>query len=503
MDNKINIIFEDSDSLIFTFEKNKDYKYYLMGRNDIFNYDIITSLKSNFFNMKKEKYLKYNKFKVSAVIKIKDKEIIAFETEEFTFNTKTLDVIDVKAIESYEGISLSFQTDEIYDSYIVYEKCDDSYNIVLTTNDFIVTSNKISFGKTYYVEGYKKVDDQIFVAAKSKDFICSPNKEVLPLTSKADLSVVIPIYNKKLFLPRCLDSILLSSYDNIDFILIDDGSTDSSLDICNWYKDTYPSRFKVVHTENRGLSYARNTGIELIDGEYTQFIDGDDFIHPFTYQKSFEAVKKYKNPDMVIFKTVIKENGGKVSTCIDFRKNNPDDYLYTYEDVFKNKSKTTNVYFCSTCVKIVKTSIVKKVKFPKFNRYEDSAYSPALFSYCDSFYYVPDAVYVWDKRNADTVGSYSTTYSKVDSVKLHDYFIQASIYALTAGNKKRMKYLLYDSLKDIVGSYKKINNGLYPVLAKSYEVIMITIIKQFNVLQNEYIINDKEIFDILNKLVTN
>lgn len=503
MENKINVIFEDSDSLVFTFEKNKNYTYYLMGQNDVFNYDTITSLKDNVFTMKKENYLKYNKFKVSGVVKYNNKEIMAYETETFSFEAKKLDNIDIKVIQSFDGVSLSFQTDEVYDNYIVYEKHGESYKIVLSTNDFMVTSNKISFGKTYYVEGYKKIDDKNILAAKSNVFECSPNREVLPLTDKIDLSIVIPIYNSKLFLPRCIDSILLSSYDNVNVVLIDDGSTDNCLDICNWYKDTYPSKFRVVHTENRGLSYARNTGLELVDGEYTQLMDSDDFIHPYTYQKSFEAVEKYKKPDMVIFKTIIKENGGKISTCIDFKKDNPDEYLYTYDDVFNNKTKNTNVYFCAVWDKMVKTNIVKMVKFPKSNYYEDSAYSPALFSYCDTFYYEPSAIYVWDKRNASTVGSYTTAYSKVDAVKLHDYFIQASIYQLSAGNKNRFKYLLYDALKEVVNSYKTINNGCYPILTKSYEVIMITIIQKFKALQNEYVINHKEMFDLLSRLVTN
>lgn len=501
MDKKINVVFEDSESFVFSFEKEKKYNYYLMGENNIFNYDILTILNDEIFSMKKDNYIQYNKFKVVAVQEYNDKEIIVYDSDSFSFYSCDLDIIDVKVVKSFQGISLSFQTDEVYDSYIIFEKNENFSKVILKTNDFMVNTNKLVLGKTYYIEGYKNVDDHLVLVAKSNCFECSFNKNILPLRKKVDLSVIVPVYNSQLFLPRCLDSILLSSYDNVDVILVDDGSFDSSLEICNWYKDTYPSKFRVVHTENFGVSHARNIGLEMADGEYTQFMDNDDFIHPYSYEKSFDAVKKYNKPDMVIFKTIIKESSGKVSTCIDFTKNNQDEYLYSYEDVFNNKGKNTNMYFCAVWDKIVKTSIAKKVKFPEFSYYEDSAYSPTLFSYCETFYYVPGAVYVWDKRNAGTVGSSTTSYKKVDSIKLHDYFIKASIYSLSNGNKKRMKYLLYDSLKEIIGSYKSIKKEDFPLLAKSYEIIMITIIKNFKVLENEHIINDKDMFDLLNKLI--
>lgn len=125
-----------------------------------------------------------------------------------------------------------------------------------------------------------------------------------------EISIIIPIYNTGNFLKKCLDSVLNQTFKNIEVILINDGSTDNSGDICDNYakKD---SRVKVIHKQNEGVSVARNTGIQTATGEYIGFIDSDDWIAPDMYEKMYnnaietksyivmcDAVTKYDNkPD--------------------------------------------------------------------------------------------------------------------------------------------------------------------------------------------------------------
>ncbi|MBQ4529140.1 MAG: glycosyltransferase family 2 protein [Lachnospiraceae bacterium] len=91
------------------------------------------------------------------------------------------------------------------------------------------------------------------------------------------ISVIVPVYNCEEKLNRCVESILNQSYNKLEVILVNDGSTDGSLEICNQYGKT-DSRIKVVDKENAGVSAARNTGIEHAQGEYIQFVDSDDYI---------------------------------------------------------------------------------------------------------------------------------------------------------------------------------------------------------------------------------
>lgn len=90
-------------------------------------------------------------------------------------------------------------------------------------------------------------------------------------------SVIVPVYNTEKKLERCLDSIKRQTYDNYEVILIDDGSKDNSGVICDRYA-SYDSRFKVIHTKNQGVSFARNIGLEEASGKYVMFVDSDDFI---------------------------------------------------------------------------------------------------------------------------------------------------------------------------------------------------------------------------------
>lgn len=93
------------------------------------------------------------------------------------------------------------------------------------------------------------------------------------------ISVIVPIYNVEDYLPRCLDSIINQSFGDLDIILIDDGSTDSSGKICEDYK-TKDQRVTVIHKENGGQYSARNMGLQQAKGDFVFMLDGDDAVHP-------------------------------------------------------------------------------------------------------------------------------------------------------------------------------------------------------------------------------
>ena len=90
------------------------------------------------------------------------------------------------------------------------------------------------------------------------------------------IGVIIPVYNVEKYLEQCVDSVLNQSFKDIEIILVDDGSKDSSGEICDYYKEK-DSRVKVIHKENGGLSDARNMGIRQCSSEYILFLDSDDY----------------------------------------------------------------------------------------------------------------------------------------------------------------------------------------------------------------------------------
>ena len=98
----------------------------------------------------------------------------------------------------------------------------------------------------------------------------------------AKISIIIPVYNTAVYLRRCLDSVLNQTHEDIEVVLVNDGSTDGSAALCDQYAAD-DSRVRVIHQQNGGLSAARNAGLKIITGEYLGFVDSDDWVLPDTY----------------------------------------------------------------------------------------------------------------------------------------------------------------------------------------------------------------------------
>ena len=108
------------------------------------------------------------------------------------------------------------------------------------------------------------------------------------------ITIIIPIYNRAKTLPECLDSIINQEHSEFECLLIDDGSHDDSLKVCNDYADK-DSRFRVFHKTNGGVGSARNLGLENATGEWVAFVDSDDIITPNHLSQFATAIQKYVN----------------------------------------------------------------------------------------------------------------------------------------------------------------------------------------------------------------
>lgn len=112
------------------------------------------------------------------------------------------------------------------------------------------------------------------------------------------VSIVVPVYNTEKYLKRCLDSLLKQTLEEIEIILVDDGSKEACARLCDQLAGTDP-RIKVIHKVNGGLGFARNTGIEAATGEYVGFVDSDDYIEPAMYEKLYKAADMHQ-ADLVV-----------------------------------------------------------------------------------------------------------------------------------------------------------------------------------------------------------
>ena len=106
------------------------------------------------------------------------------------------------------------------------------------------------------------------------------------------ISIIVPIYNREKTIGRCIESIVNQTFQDLEILLVDDGSSDGSVEVCKKYAEI-DTRIRVLQKKNGGVSSARNEGIRHAQGEYIQFVDSDDYIEPDMSRKLYEALKKY------------------------------------------------------------------------------------------------------------------------------------------------------------------------------------------------------------------
>lgn len=169
------------------------------------------------------------------------------------------------------------------------------------------------------------------------------------------ISVIIPIYNTELYLDRCIDSVLNQTHKNMEIILVDDGSTDRSGEICDSYGRRDP-RIRVIHKKNGGTASARNRGLEIAGGEYVGFVDSDDCVAEDMYQTLLEHMQ----PDIDITCC------GRV--CISPRKKYKS-YCLNNAEVFPREKALEELVLLrkissSVCTKLFRKDLFNNVRFP-------------------------------------------------------------------------------------------------------------------------------------------
>lgn len=127
------------------------------------------------------------------------------------------------------------------------------------------------------------------------------------------ISVIVPVFNVEKYLEQCLNSIVGQSYENLEIIIVNDGSTDGSGEICEKFA-AIDSRISLIHQINGGVSVARNTGIEKASGDYITFVDSDDWLEKEMYTKMMSKTEKFHLLDMVMCDTILVKNDTNIKS---------------------------------------------------------------------------------------------------------------------------------------------------------------------------------------------
>ena len=181
------------------------------------------------------------------------------------------------------------------------------------------------------------------------------------------ISIIVPVYNVEKYISRCIESVLCQTFTNFELILVDDGSPDNSVSICEKYMEK-DARVSLIHKENGGLSSARNAGIDSAKGEYLLFVDGDDVIHPKTLEILYSNLKD-SNAQISIGNFCRFHNDSELSFQTgDENAQSSNSGIQVLEKLYDRNDASRYV---SACGKLIKRSFFENVRFPVGRLFED------------------------------------------------------------------------------------------------------------------------------------
>lgn len=218
------------------------------------------------------------------------------------------------------------------------------------------------------------------------------------------LSIVMPVYNTSEYLAESIDSVLNQTFSDFELILVDDGSTDNSLEICRRY-EKLDSRITVVTQKNQGPGATRNNGIKHASAELMMFLDSDDTAAPDMLEKAVEVMDE-KNPDLLLFgyEEVFYFESGKEKSrnrCIPGRLD-----LNTADECRAKYCKLVfDAMLNQPWNKVYKKSIINSnnVRFPDVRRTQDAIFNGEYFKHISSLYAIPEPLYFFRQNNMGKV----------------------------------------------------------------------------------------------------
>ncbi len=223
--------------------------------------------------------------------------------------------------------------------------------------------------------------------------------------NKPLISVIVPVYNVRDYLPRCLESVIGQSYRDLEILVVDDGSTDDSLAICRRYEEREP-RMKVFHQENGGLGSARDYGLEYASGDYIYFIDSDDYLEPDGLQYLLEDMLVH-DADMGVAAYVVDDFDGirpapHVPEALTIE--GPAALMRAYFETEFIKSFAWN--------KLYKAELWKEIRFPHYYSSEDNATCYKIFELVKKTRVLPRPFYHYVMRESSVDHAFARNIEK-------------------------------------------------------------------------------------------
>lgn len=324
-----------------------------------------------------------------------------------------------------------------------------------------VKERNINFVRDFTIESY---DTDKISYVKENLYVYRKIKEEL-------VSVIVPVYNVEKYLVQCIDSIINQTYQNLEIILVNDGSTDNSGKICDEYakKD---SRIKVIHKENGGLSDARNKGLDFMTGEYVTLVDSDDYLEHNCIENLYIYAKTCQTAMSIGKFARFREDTGEFFFG-DYQNSGDKIEMLTAEQCLEKNHKYFLDVFVTAWAKLYKTSLFndsdpyKSIRYPIGVYHEDQYTTHKLFLKSKKIVFVNENLYVYRTRE-DSITSKPLSDKRImDNIR----GLEAKIIDFTLLDEDmkllREHYVFYlNFYKDILEKYQKQNSEVYEYIQK-------------------------------------
>lgn len=258
------------------------------------------------------------------------------------------------------------------------------------------------------------------------------------------VSVIIPVYNSEKYISDCLDSILTQTYRDIEIVVVDDGSTDETFEICKKYQNI-DERIVALRKKNGGVSSARNMGIKKASGEYILFVDSDDMV-PENFVE--EMINNVDNDSVMVVcgfveKTIKNTKEFAYKKKID--KNKFDFLMYAYNSIGG---------FCWNKIYSRKIIMDKNIRFDeKIKNYEDMLFNMQYISYIETIKYIKSTKYIYNQRKDSAV--------KADNDKVFNEISKAVLAMRSVVDDDSKKALDYITLEESIRTRHSIEHKIF------------------------------------------
>lgn len=253
------------------------------------------------------------------------------------------------------------------------------------------------------------------------------------------ISVIIPVNNSEQYLDRCLISVVSQSYSNLEIILVNDGSKDKSLEICNKWLNI-DERIKVINNKCEGISKAKNIGIKESKGKYISFVCSKDYVH-VDYIKILYNILVKNNADIAVCGVYETNKTNPINTKFEINE----EKIIHSKDILKDKNLVNN----NICNKLYKKSIFLDIKFSSEKQYEDIGVFNKILYYSNRIAKVENKLYF---RLEDDI---SSIFSE-QQLGILDILMESYNFYIEKGETIYANYILKDYLDNLLELYKKI-----------------------------------------------